>query len=99
MTGEVSGQHPTTSAAGEDGFEIGADAADQATAADGHEDGIERWKLAVQLDGDGSLPRHDVQVVIGRDEDLAGCLPAAWRAASSAVRGSSPARRMRAPWA
>src|SRR6476659_260621 len=50
---------------GEDGLEVGADAADQSGATDGHEDGVKSWKLPVEFDGDGSLPGHDVQVVIG----------------------------------
>ena len=58
------------------------DAADEAAAADGHDDGFEVGDLLEQLEADGSLAGHDGGVVEGVDEGDA-CSAAQMRRASS----------------
>src|SRR5205823_15049206 len=54
------------------GFEISANAADEAAAANRDENGVNAAKLFEQFDGNDSLPGYNINIVVRRDEHFAG---------------------------
>ena len=67
-------------------LEKAGDAAHQAAAANGYEDGVQLRLLVQQLDGDGALTGDDVLVVVGGDEGLV-ALPGGGAGADFGVEG------------
>jgi hypothetical protein len=66
--GEARGLHADDADAGLHFLDGAGDAADEAAAADGDDDGFEVFDLLEEFEADGSLPCHDERVVEGMDE-------------------------------